>query len=90
MARRTRGLSPEDKALWEKVARQTTPLHPKAPDPVPKPPKKQAAQPLITDAPVPTIPQFRLGEASLKKANGHALSPSIADRLLTYSIDVRQ
>lgn len=64
MARKRRGLSAEDKALWSRVAASAVPMHPdrKAddpPEPVPAPPKPPRAE-----SPAPLLPQlngFRIG-----------------------------
>jgi DNA-nicking Smr family endonuclease len=57
-----RGLSPEEAALWRKVAETVTPLHPARRAP---PPSPDAA-----DTPVPTPP------APVRKAKGRATAPA--------------
>ena len=74
MSRRKKGLSAEDRALWDKVAATATPLERRKIDPAPTPkapkPKPDPAQPLAP---------FRM-EGSSKSA-GHHLAPSVAERV---------
>jgi DNA-nicking Smr family endonuclease len=80
MARRRRkGLSPEDRALWEKVAESATPLHPpkrrdsdEEPETPASPPPKSPARPL---------PGFRLGQTAAPPPISHDIAPDLADRL---------
>ena len=62
MVRKPRNLSPEERELWEKVARQTTRLAP-LPRPVVEAPEPLPSRPVKTDAAGPqvAIPQFRIG-----------------------------
>lgn len=84
MARKPRGLRPEDRELWDRVTAKATPLVDKTglwtetalPDPKPKPrPNKTAA----TDPPAPLPAGFRIGErASPTQPHGkpHGKSPA--------------
>jgi DNA-nicking Smr family endonuclease len=70
MARRgKRGLSTEDKALWEKVTQSATPLNPparnRAVDPIPTPPS--SPRPAEPGLPRDRLPAFRIGETSSHK-----------------------
>lgn len=81
MTRRKRGLSPEDRAIWDSVARQVTPLHPKKDPIVDKPlptPKK-------TD-PKPRFAPFNMaGPAGKPSAKAH-VAPPLADTLRTAPV----
>lgn len=84
MARRRRGLSPEDEELWARIARQAVPLRPdpplaeqtqaKSPDAAPPDEPRAPPEPRIAPAP------FRLGEAADHR-RGHDLLAPLADRL---------
>ncbi len=72
--RRQPGLSREDKELWGRVARSTTPMHAKPPEPQLRLPAK-ADRPEPTERPLPErLPAFRIGEradTALPVQNGH-------------------
>ncbi len=81
MARKGRGLRPDELDLWNKVARQTVPMHPKAPDRTPTPPAKTPAPKPLAEGRDVSLPTFRIGETSTSKTPGHNLSPSVSDRV---------
>lgn len=56
MTRARPPLSPEDHALWDRVARQARPLHPRPAVP------RQAAKPVPPPPPKPPVAPFRIGE----------------------------
>lgn len=77
--RRPRHLSPDERALWDIVARRATPLAKRAEASVPVLPKtdnpaRQAAQRATFDP-------FHIGERSKKAAHGHDLSPPLSHTL---------
>ncbi len=79
--RRTRGLTAEEKALWNRVAERTVPLHPQrraAPPPeepsLPKPPAPRPPER------APLAP-FRVGERTGDTAPAHNLQPPVGARL---------
>lgn len=76
---RRRTLSPEDRALWDRIARTTEPLHPaRKPavhDPKPLPPVQPKPKP-----PAPKVAHFRVGETS-KPDRDHDLMGSILDQV---------
>ncbi|MCP1167602.1 Smr/MutS family protein [Limimaricola litoreus] len=79
MARRPRHLSPEERALWDSVARQAAPMHkPRAPAPDSKPEPKPAkpAAPEHFDP----LPRFRVGQKA-DAARKDDLLPRLRDRL---------
>ncbi len=77
MTRRKKGLSAEDRALWEKVAATTTPLERPArkidTPPAPKSPKPKSSS-------SQAIAPFRIGAGGTKNTSHH-LAPSVADRV---------
>ncbi|WP_212522919.1 Smr/MutS family protein [Actibacterium sp. MT2.3-13A] len=81
MARRKpRGLSPEDRALWDKVAETATPLHPpkrRGPPEGWTPPPK----PVQPTPPSRVLPDFRLGQSATPPPVSHDIAPELADRL---------
>ena len=75
--RRPRNLSPEERALWDRVARRAEPLHPERPhapfDAPPVPPKAPVA-------PAEPLPRFRVGQAA-DHTRSNDLLPGLAERL---------
>ena len=71
--RRRRGLSPEEQALWNRVAEQAAPLHPprRHSDPV-----RDIAQPKAPPKPATRIDPFEIGQARTETALPHDLAPS--------------
>ncbi|AGT10466.1 Smr/MutS family protein [Paracoccus aminophilus] len=90
---RKRGLTPEDKALWNHVARSVAPLHPLRKDPKPEPTAKVEPKPIVPRAPslpsaAPALPSsLRIGGFSLSGRSAgqgrvtHDLAPGPAERL---------
>lgn len=90
--RRRRHLSPDERALWDSVARQATPLDAKAavrappapgddapaakPDADPRGPRRMPPPP----DPAPPLPPFQVGSAAEQRA-AHDLAPALGDRL---------
>lgn len=74
--RKPRGLRPEEQELWNRVRKNTSPLHPD---------KKTILRDAVAQLkPVPQtdpLPEFRIGERSAKTARGHDLKPSLTDHL---------
>ncbi|MEM8631510.1 MAG: Smr/MutS family protein [Pseudomonadota bacterium] len=69
MARRPRNLSPEEAALWDRVARTAKPLAPEAKSALPKLETPVRPKPAQTPLPGPVeIPGFRIGERRSKAA----------------------
>lgn len=72
---RRRGLSAEERALWDRVAASARPFRPRraaAPDPQPKP-GAAAARPGPAD--------FRIGEMTRPLTAAHDLAPAVEERL---------
>lgn len=83
---RRRGLTPEDRELWSRVARTATPLEPKQravmPDLAP-PAKKTFAKPERN--PGQSLTDFRIG-AQANKSHRHDLAPSPAEALSSQPV----
>jgi DNA-nicking Smr family endonuclease len=82
MSRRPRGLTPDERDLWQRVARTTHAMHPDHPRktaPAPKPTLPEVAHPR------PSLPAFRIGQATRKPA-GHDLAPAIDDALASQPL----
>ena len=87
---RRRGLTPEDRELWSRVARTATPLEPKRRAALPDltPPPRIAAAPLRKDeADIP--PEFSNG-AKPGKLRSHDLAPSPAEALTSQPVRMDQ
>lgn len=76
---RRRHLSPDERALWEQVARSAEPMHrhPRAPLPAPppQPAPRPASAPELRHDPPPPIPAFHIGE---RAGRGSAATPALA------------
>ncbi|MFV0409345.1 MAG: Smr/MutS family protein [Paracoccus sp. (in: a-proteobacteria)] len=85
---RRRGLTPEDRELWSRVARSATPLHPIEhkpldPEALPLPPKPahpRPAQDLMLSA------DLRIGSHPAKRSHSHDLVPSPAEVLRAQAL----
>ena len=81
MAKKPRGLRPDERDLWQKVTDKTERMHPEfqleitvsTPRPMPKPPKVAA-------------PRFRVGETAKSHPKPHDLAPAIADQIARHPI----
>lgn len=80
--RRPRHLSPEERALWDRVAERATPLDPKRAEF-----EKPDAEPLTSPTPKPPLPDFRLGQSS-DVPRKHDLLPGVADRLIAAPVNM--
>lgn len=85
MARRPRNLDADERALWNRVAEQTVPLHPNRPelpedrDETPrKPPKSRATE----------IPAFDLGQNAPKTSARHDLAPSLPEKFAATPVQM--
>jgi len=91
MSRRRRTLSPEETALWNRVAENTRALHAKKPArnlSPPKPGPRPAAQ--TANDPPPRFDSFRIGEAAAARDPGHVLRPGIAEQLAGQPVRMDQ
>ncbi|MBK4217612.1 Smr/MutS family protein [Paracoccus caeni] len=90
MARRRRGLTPEERDLWSRVARSATPLHPEKPkgsepveissSPLPKPPAVRTS-----------VPHFDIGQSTALPIPDYGRpSPSPAQRLAAQPLRMDQ
>lgn len=83
MARKRRGLRPEEAALWERVAETARPLSPARKHPA-KPNLLPEAEHSAAHPPVPrpaAIPRFRVGEAAPGHGPRHLIQPGLSERL---------
>lgn len=79
MARRRRGLTPEDRALWDRVSATAKPLHdrpPRIPEAEAQPPAKPRPAPPPPPAP---LPDFRIGQTAPAAPGGVSRAPSPAE-----------
>jgi DNA-nicking Smr family endonuclease len=82
MARKRRGLTPEDLDLWEKVKARTSPLHPARPALTASTPpaEPKTPSPHSQSTPGVPIPAFRIGQVT-QGTRAHDLSPGLTDRI---------
>ena len=77
--RRSRGLTDEDRAVWDAAARTMRPMHPK---PVRfDPPPGVAPEPVRPEPQQPHLPDFRIGERAKPAKTRLDLAPSSGHRL---------
>ena len=71
MVRRRRGLTPEERELWSRIARTATPLHCDRPEP--KPPASTAGKGALPPPkpPVTPLPDFRIGQSATPRGTQH-------------------
>lgn len=77
MARR-RGLTPEDKDLWARVARSAMPMHPERPNSAEPDIRATPSKPAVLRAP---LPDFSVGQMAAARPALLAQAPSPAQRL---------
>lgn len=82
--RRPRHLSPEERALWDRVARRTERLHPEQPAP-PQESRKGAPEPGPAPKPAAPLPEFRIGERA-EQSNGHDILPGLKESLTSRPV----
>lgn len=73
--RKPRGLRPDEKDLWERFAKTTTPMD--RPKPVRRSDVVEPAQKPVPPAPPEPIPKFTIGQKSAWKDAGHVLRPDV-------------
>jgi DNA-nicking Smr family endonuclease len=79
MSKKRRGLSPEEAALWGRVADTARPLKPARKKPAPK-----LALPAVVPSPARPafeLPTFRIGETAAAPARRHVIQPGISEHL---------
>lgn len=81
MARRPRGLRPEEEELWHRVARSATPLHPERPKQKFRPDVQRPAAKEKPARDPAAIQSFSIGESATSRKQGHDLAPSVAEHL---------
>ncbi|MCO5126734.1 MAG: Smr/MutS family protein [Rhodobacteraceae bacterium] len=84
MTRRSRPVSPEERELWQRVARTAHALHPERParsEPAPKPVAPEVLRPRVPLSP------FRVGEAA-PAARRHDLAPTLAEALAQQPVQM--
>jgi len=82
MSTKPRGLHPEERELWQRVADQSVPLHPKRPQTVKKAVERTNN---ILQKP-PRVQEFKIGQAARKTEPAHCLTPHISDHLRTTPV----
>ncbi|MFM2356023.1 MAG: hypothetical protein RLZZ528_1759 [Pseudomonadota bacterium] len=81
MSRRPRGLRPEERELWARVARSAQALHPEVQRPV-----ETSDKPRPKKAPAASVPPFRLGSAADAPSTTFDLVPGPAERLAAHPV----
>lgn len=76
MSRKTRGLRPEERELWQRVAEQSVPMHPERAQPM-----QRAVERLNKVPPKHIVEHFGIGQRAQKAVSQHNLAPQITDHL---------
>ena len=83
--RKPRNLSPEERALWDRVAERTTPKHPARGEVTPDPIQRQKPKkPVVIREPVP---DFRVGQKA-NIARTHDVMRPLVDRLAAAPVNM--
>ncbi len=87
---RKRQLRPDEMALWQEVARRTTPLgpHRKPAAMVPEAPSDSTDTTPDTTAEAARLEEFRVGEAAKPSDTRHDVLPGIADRIASAPVEM--
>ncbi|KAA9006817.1 Smr/MutS family protein [Histidinibacterium aquaticum] len=81
MTRKRRHLSPEERNLWDSVARSTDPLHKRRRDPAPDPPKEALTRPRTDErARNTTLSPFEIG-GRVDHSRDHDLMAGLSEQL---------
>lgn len=83
MSRKPRGLRPDERELWQRVAEQSVPMHPVRAHPV-----KQAVERLNKTPPKHIVQSFCIGQTARKVAPQHNLAPHITDHLMNNHVQM--
>jgi len=83
MSRKLRGLRPEERELWQRVAEQSVPLHSSRAQPV-----KQAVERLNNVSTKYRVDHFIMGQTARKTTPQHNLVPHITDHLMNSHIQM--
>lgn len=83
MNRKPRGLQPDERELWQRVAEQSVPMHPERAHPI-----KQAVERLNKMPPKHRVQNFGIGQAARKVVPQHNLAPHITDHLMNNHVQM--
>lgn len=83
MNRKPRGLRPDERELWQRVAEQSVPMHPERAHPI-----KQAVERLNKTPPKHRVQNFSIGQTARKTVPQHDLAPHITDHLMNSHVQM--
>lgn len=83
MNRKPRGLRPDERELWQRVAAQSVPMHLERAHPV-----KQVVERLNKTPAKHRVEHFTMGQAARKIAPQHNLAPHITDHLMNNHVQM--
>ena len=83
MNRKPRGLRPDERELWQRVAEQSVPMHPERANPI-----KQAVERLNKTPPKHRVQNFGIGQLARKPVPQHDLVPHITDHLMNSHVQM--
>jgi len=83
VSRKPRGLRPDERELWQRVAENSVPMHPARPHPV-----KQAVERINSKPPKQRIQDFRIGQTARKVEQANSLAPHISDHLMNSHVQM--
>lgn len=83
MSRKPRGLRPDERELWQRVAEQSVPMHPERAQPI-----KQAVERLNTPTAKHRVQHFNVGQTARKSVAKNDLAPHITDHLMNNHVQM--
>jgi len=83
MNRKPRGLRPDERELWQRVAEQSVPMHPERAQPM-----KQAVERPNKTPPKHRVQNFSIGQTARKTVPQHNLAPHISDHLMNSPVQM--
>jgi len=83
MIRKPRGLRPDERELWQRVAEQSVPMHPERAQPI-----KQVVERPNKTPPKHHVQNFNIGQTARKPVPQHNLAPHITDHLMNSHVQM--
>lgn len=83
MSRRPRGVRPDERELWQRVAEQSVPMHSERAQPI-----KQVVERINTAPPKHRVQHFNVGQTARKSPSQNNLTPHITDHLMNSHVQM--
>lgn len=83
MSKKPRGVRPDERELWQRVAEQSVPMHPERAQPL-----KQAVERVNKQPTKHRVTHFSVGQTARKVAPNNNLAPHITDHLMNSHVQM--